>query len=229
MSTNSPTIWKLITRGIIKENTIFRMAISLCPAIAVTSTVKNGILMGIAVLFVQTMVNVTVSLIRGFIHPRIRLPIFMLVISGWVTIVDMTMAAYAQEAYKQMGLYIQLIVAFASILAGAETFASKNSPVHSFFDGIGRGAGFLVAMIFISAFREFLGKGTLMGIDILHTSPLLIMILPAGGFFAVGILMGLFNILDAKLLKKPMPIKETPNTCASGQCAGCGSASAHSN
>jgi electron transport complex protein RnfE len=177
--------------------------------------------MGIAVMFVQSMVNVTVSLIRKLIHPRIRLPIFMLVISGWVTIVDMTMAAYAQEAYKQMGLYIQLIVAFASILAGAETFASKNGPVHAFFDGIGRGAGFLVALVFISAFRELLGKGSLLGIDLLHAKPLLIMILPAGGFFAVGILMGLFNIFDSKVLHKPLQNKESSSACSQTGCAGC--------
>ena len=89
--------WELVRRGIIDENTIFRMAISLCPAIAVTANLKNGFLMGVAVLFVQVMVNVTISSMRQFIHPRIRLPIFMLVISGWVSITDMSMAAFAQK------------------------------------------------------------------------------------------------------------------------------------
>jgi electron transport complex protein RnfE len=159
--------------------------------------------MGVAVLFVQVMVSVSVSLMKSFIHPRIRLPIFMLVISGWVTITDMCMAAFAAEAYKQMGLYIQLIVAFASILAGAEMFASKNKVIPAFFDGIGRGAGFLVALVVISAFRELLGKGALLGFPVLGGArPLLIMILPAGGFLAVGLLMALFNWLDAKFLKK---------------------------
>ena len=159
--------------------------------------------MGIAVLFVQVMVNVTISAIKGFIHPRIRLPIFMLVISGWVSIVDMSMAAFAADVYKQMGLYIQLIVAFASILAGAEMFASKNRIVQSFFDGIGRGAGFLVALIIISSFRELLGKGSIGGITLLGgAKPLLIMILPAGGFIAVGLLMAAFNWVDTRYLKK---------------------------
>ncbi len=193
---------QIIINGIFKENTIFKLALSLCPAIAVTSGVKNGFLMGLAVLFVQVMVNVTISLMKNFIHPRIRLPIFMLVISGWVTVIDMTMAAFAREAYAQMGLYIQLIVAFASILARAEMFASKNRVVPSMFDGIGMGLGFLFALTVISFFRELLGKGSLLGIDILGTKPLLIMILPAGGFLAVGVLMAAFNWLDSKYIKK---------------------------
>ncbi len=183
----------LIKNGIFKENTIFKLALSLCPSIAVTNNLRNGVLMGTAVLFVQIMVNITISLMRNLIDPRIRLPIFMLIISGWVTVTDMTMAAFAPDAYKQMGLYIQLIVAFASILARAETFASKNKVMPSMFDGIGMGLGFLFALTIISFFRELLGKGSLWGLPIINAKPLLIMVLPAGGFFAVGILMGFFN------------------------------------
>lgn len=192
----------LIKDGIFKDNAIFKLALSLCPSIAVTNNVRNGVLMGTAVLFVQVMVNVTISLMRGIIHPRIRLPIFMLVISGWVTVTDLVMAAYAQDAYKQMGLYIQLIVAFASILARAEMFASKQPVMPSLFDGIGMGLGFLFSLTVISLFREFLGKGSVWGVPVLHAKPLLIMILPAGGFFAVGILMGFFNCLGARMRKK---------------------------
>ena len=191
----------LIKNGILKENTIFKLALSLCPSIAVTNNLRNGVLMGGAVLFVQVMVNITISLMRGVIHPRIRLPIFMLVISGWVTVTDMSMAAFAPEAYKQMGLYIQLIVAFASILARAEMFASKNKIMPSLFDGIGMGLGFLFALSIISFFRELLGRGSLWGLQIIDAKPLLILILPAGGFFAVGILMGFFNWLSVKYEK----------------------------
>ncbi len=191
--TGATDYFGLIKNGIFKENTIFKLALSLCPSIAVTNNLRNGVLMGVAVLFVQVMVNITISLMRKFIHARIRLPIFMLVISGWVTVTDMTMAAFAREAYKQMGLYIQLIVAFASILARAEMFASKNKMVPSMFDGIGMGLGFLFSLTIISFFREILGKGSLWGFPVIDAKPLLIMILPAGGFFAVGLLMGLFN------------------------------------
>jgi len=191
----------LIKNGILKENTIFKLALSLCPSIAVTNNLRNGVLMGVAVLFVQVMVNITISLMRNVIHPRVRLPIFMLVISGWVTVTDMSMAAFAPEAYKQLGLYIQLIVAFASILARAEMFASKNKFVPSMFDGIGMGLGFLFALSIISFFRELLGRGSLWGYQLINAKPLLILVLPAGGFFAVGILMGLFNWLSMKYEK----------------------------
>lgn len=196
------TNWELIRNGIFAENTIFKLAISLCPAIAVTSNVKNGFFMGLAVMFVQTMVNATVSLLRRFIHPRIRIPIFMLIISGWVSVTDMTMAAFVRDVYKQMGLYIQLIVAFASILAHAETFASKNKPAPSVFDGIGMGAGFMVALVIISFFRELLGKGTLWGVDVIGFKPMLIMILPTGGFLTVGVLMAFFNWMEQRAGKK---------------------------
>lgn len=190
--------WQIIKDGIFVDNTIFRLAISLCPAIAVTSKLKNGLYMGIAVMFVQTMVNLTVSAMRKFIHPRIRIPIFMLVISGWVTVTVLMMDAFAHDVYKEVGLYIQLIVAFASILAHAETFASKHAPVPSAADGIGMGAGFMVALVIISFFRELFGKGTLWGVDVLGFKPMLIMILPTGGFIAVGLLMGFFNWIDIR-------------------------------
>ncbi len=198
MSVNQKSNWELLKNGMFGENTIFRMAISLCPSIAVTNGLQNGVALGIAVIFVQTMVNVTVSLIRSFIHPKIRIPIFMLIIAGYVTIIDMLMSTYARPVYKEIGLYIQIIVAFASIFARAEVFASKNKLVPSFFDGLGMGIGFLLAMIVISFFRELLGKGELWGISLISGNPLLIMILPAGGFLAVGLLMGFFNWVDMK-------------------------------
>jgi electron transport complex protein RnfE len=198
MSIKQKSNWELLKNGMFGENTIFRMAISLCPSIAVTNSLKNGVALGVAVVFVQTMVNVTVSLIRNFIHPKIRIPIFMLIIAGYVTIIDMLMSTYFREIYAQIGLYIQIIVAFASIFARAEVFASKNRFSPSFFDGLGMGIGFLLAMIVISFFRELLGKGELFGYTIVAGKPLLIMILPAGGFLAVGLLMGFFNWIDIK-------------------------------
>ncbi|MCL5023701.1 MAG: electron transport complex subunit RsxE [Nitrospirae bacterium] len=196
--------------GIIKENTIFKLALSLCPSIAVTNNLKNGIFMGAAVLFVQVMVNITISLIRKVIHPKVRLPIFMLVISGWVTVTQLLMAAFVPDVYAKVGLYIALIVAFASILARAEMFASKNTILPSMADGLGMGVGFLFALTVISFFRELVGKATLTiptglstshVITLMNTKPLLIMILPAGGFLAVGILMAFFNWIDS-LYKK---------------------------
>jgi electron transport complex protein RnfE len=198
MSLKPKTNWELIKNGMFGENTIFRMAISLCPSIAVTNGMKNGMALGIAVIFVQTMVNATVSLMRNFIHPKIRIPIFMLIIAGYVTIIDLLMATYARPIYKEIGLYIQIIVAFASIFARAEVFANKNKIIPSICDGFGMGLGFLLAMLVISFFRELLGKGELFGYSIIAGNPLLIMILPAGGFLAVGLLMGFFNWIDMR-------------------------------
>jgi Na+-translocating ferredoxin:NAD+ oxidoreductase subunit E len=210
-STSTVSLKELFLNGIVKENTIFKLALSLCPSIAVTNNLKNGIYMGLAVLFVQTMVNLTISLMRNVIHPKVRLPIFMLVISGWVTVTSMLMAAFVPDVYAKVGLYIQLIVAFASILARAEMFASKNKFIPSMADGVGMGIGFLFALTTISFFRELLGKGSLtiptgLGtqyvLTLMNTKPVLIMILPAGGFFAVGILMALFNWINARAAAK---------------------------
>ena len=198
MSLKPKSNWELMKNGMFGENTIFRMAISLCPSIAVTNGMKNGLALGIAVVFVQTMVNATVSLMRNFIHPKIRIPIFMLIIAGYVTIIDLLMATYARPIYKEIGLYIQIIVAFASIFARAEVFANKNKVFASVCDGLGMGIGFLFAMLVISFFRELLGKGELFGYSIISGNPLLIMILPAGGFLAVGLLMGFFNWIDMR-------------------------------
>lgn len=196
--TTSISYGKLIRNGILAENPIFRVALSLCPAVAVTSSVKGGFWMGVGVLFVQTMVNVTVSVLRKLIHPRIRIPAYILVIATWVTVTDLGLHAAAPAVYKQIGLYIKLIVAFAIILSRAELFASKNKVVPSFFDGIGMGIGFFVALVFIGFFRELIGKGSLWGLSIVATKPILIFIMPAGGFFAVGLLMGFFNWLDIR-------------------------------
>lgn len=198
MSLKPKSNWELIKSGMFGENTIFRMAISLCPSIAVTNGLKNGVALGIAVMFVQTMVNFTVSLMRNFIHPKIRIPIFMLIIAGYVTIIDLLMATYARAIYKEIGLYIQIIVAFASIFARAEVFANKNKVFASVCDGFGMGLGFLLAMVVISFFRELLGKGELWEVSLVSGNPLLIMILPAGGFLAVGLLMGFFNWIDMR-------------------------------
>ncbi len=195
---NNVSLGTLFKNGVLGENPVFRLALSLCPAVAVTSGVKNGFLMGVAVLFVMTMTNVTVSLLRNFINPKVRIPSYVFITATWVTVIDLVMGAYQRDIYKQMSLYIQLIVAFAIILSRAEMFASKNKLVPSFVDGVGMGVGFTLALMLLGFFRELLGKGTVWGIDILHTKPLLIAILPTGGFFAMGLVMGGLNFLDRR-------------------------------
>lgn len=195
--------WTIFKNGLFGENPVFRLALSLCPAVAVTSGVKNGFLMGVAVLFVMTMVNVTVSLLRNFINPKVRIPSYMFIIATWVTVTDQVMAATQRAVYKEMGLYIMLIVAFAIVLSRAEMFASRNKLLPSFVDGASMGLGFLLALVLLGVFREFLGKGSLWGHQILTADgkaikPVLIMIMPTGGFFAMGLMMGWLNWIDRK-------------------------------
>jgi len=195
---NNASLGTLFKNGIFGENPVFRLALSLCPAVAVTSGVKNGFLMGVAVMFVMTMTNVTVSLLRNFINPKVRIPSYVFITATWVTVIDLVMAAYQRAVYKEMGLYIMLIVAFAIILSRAEMFASKNKLLPSFVDGVGMGVGFTFALMLLGFFRELLGKGSLWGVDILHSKPLLIAIMPTGGFFAMGLVMGWLNWIDRK-------------------------------
>jgi electron transport complex protein RnfE len=195
---NNVNYWSIFKNGIFGENPVFRLALSLCPAVAVTSGVKNGFLMGVAVLFVMTMVNATVSLIRNFINPKVRIPAYMFIIATWVTVTDQVMAATQRAVYKEMGLYIVLIVAFAIVLSRAEMFASRNKLLPSIVDGAAMGLGFLLALVLLGVFREFLGKGSLWGAQMLPGKPVLIMIMPAGGFFAMGLVMGWLNWIDRK-------------------------------
>jgi electron transport complex protein RnfE len=195
---NNISYGTILKNGMFGENPVFRLALSLCPAVAVTGGVKNGFLMGVAVLFVMTMVNGTVSLLRNFINPKVRIPSYMFIIATWVTVTDQVMAATQRAVYKEMGLYIVLIVAFAIVLSRAEMFASRNKLLPSLVDGFAMGLGFLLALVLLGIFREFLGKGSLWGAQILPGKPVLIMIMPAGGFFAMGLMMGWLNWMDRK-------------------------------
>jgi electron transport complex protein RnfE len=156
----------------------------------------NGLMLGIAVLFVQVFSSCTIAVIKNHIHPRIRIPTYTLTIATWVTVIDLVLAAYMPAAYKEMGIFVKLIVAFAIITMRLEMFACKNSVTASFWDGVGMGLGFLFAMMTLGFVRELLGMGTLFGYDILGFKPLLFFVLPAAGFFCVGIMMAIFNYIE---------------------------------
>ncbi|NNG07277.1 MAG: electron transport complex subunit RsxE [Desulfobacteraceae bacterium] len=187
---------QLFFNGILAENPIFRLALSMCPAVGITTTVMNGILLGIAVLFVQVFSSCTIAAIKNYIHPRIRIPTYTLTIATWVTVIDLILAAYMPEAYKAMGIFVKLIVAFAIITMRLEMFAAKNPIIPSFWDGFGMGLGFLLGMMTLGVIRELLGSGTLLGYDVLGVRPLLFFVLPAAGFFCVGFMMALFNYVE---------------------------------
>jgi len=187
---------QLVFDGILLENPIFRLALSMCPAVGLTTSIKNGLLLGTAVLFVQVFSSCTIAAIKNFIHPRIRIPTYTLVIATWVTVIDLVLAAYVPDAYKAVGLFVKLIVAFAIITMRLEMFACKNTVSASFWDGLGMGVGFMFGMVTIGFVRELLGSGTLLGYDILGFKPLLFFVLPAAGFFCVGIMMAMFNYIE---------------------------------
>ena len=200
MSTHRPPppVSTLVMRGIFEENPIFRLALSLCPAVAVTTSVKNGLMLGTAVLIVQVLSSVSGSLVRHIINPKIRIPVFTLIIAIWVSAIDMILAAYFASVYQEVGLYVKLIVAFAIIISRMELFSMKNTVVPSFWDGVGMGLGFLAGMVLAGSFRELVGNGTLFGITIVPFKPLMLAVLPAGGFFTIGLIMALFNWVDLK-------------------------------
>jgi H+/Na+-translocating ferredoxin:NAD+ oxidoreductase subunit E len=174
----------------------------MCPAVGISTTVMNGLLLGIAVLFVQVFSSCTISVIRNFIHPKIRIPTYTLTIATWVTVIDLVLAAYMPAAYKEMGIFVKLIVAFAIITMRLEMFACKNSVPASFWDGVGMGLGFMFAMMTLGFVRELLGMGTLFGYDILGFKPLLFFVLPAAGFFCVGIMMAIYNYVELAYNRK---------------------------
>jgi electron transport complex protein RnfE len=188
---------ELVINGILLENPIFRLALSMCPAVGLTTSIKNGLLLGSAVLFVQICSSCTIAAIKNIIHPRIRIPTYTLTIATWVTVIDLVLAAYVPVAYKEMGIFVKLIVAFAIITMRLETFACKNTISASFWDGLGMGIGFMFGMVSIGFVRELLGAGTILGYDALGFKPLLFFVLPAAGFFCVGIMMALFNYIEA--------------------------------
>ena len=187
---------QLVTNGILAENPIFKLVLSMCPAVGISTTVMNGIMLGLAVLFVQVFSSVTISLFKNYIHPRIRIPSYTLTIATWVTVIDLVMAAYMPGPYSKMGVFIKLIVAFAIITMRLEMFACKESVNSSFWDGIGMGLGFMVGMMAIGFVRELLGLGTVLGYDLLGFKPLLFFILPCAGFFVVGLMMAFFNYIE---------------------------------
>lgn len=193
---NENSSFQLLANGILKENPIFKLALSMCPAVGISTTVINGLLLGTAVLFVQVFSSVTISALKKYIHPRIRIPTYTLTIATWVTVIDLCLAAFFPLAYAKMGIFVKIIVAFAIITMRLEMFACKEPVSDSFWDGLGMGLGFLVGMVVIGFVRELLGSGAILGYDVLGFKPLLFFILPSAGFFVVGLMMAFFNWIE---------------------------------
>lgn len=189
-----------LVKGIVKDNPIFVLVLGMCPTLAVSTSVKNGLGMGMAATFVLICSNIIISLIKGVTPPKIRIPVYIVVIAAFVTIIDMAMAAYAAELHKSLGLFIPLIVVNCIILGRAEAFASKNNALNSLADAVGMGAGFTLALVVVATIREILGNGTWLDIRVLPQAydPMLIAILAPGAFITLGFLMALINIIKGR-------------------------------
>jgi len=191
---------KEFTKGLIAENPVFRIMLGLCATLAVTTTVINGIGMGLATTFVLVFSNIIITMIASITPSLIRLPVFIIVIATFTTIVDLSMAAYTPALHKALGVFIPLIVVNCIILGRAEAFASKSNMWDSFADGLGMGCGFILALIAVGIVREIIGNGTILGITVLggSYSPALIMLMPPGAFLLIGTYIGLMNLMQKK-------------------------------
>ena len=183
-------------KGLFVENPVFVIALGLCPTLAVTTSIENGIGMGIAASFVLLMSNILISMLRKVIPERIRIPAFIAIIASFVTITDLVMKGYFPPLSKRLGMFVPLIVVNCIILGRAEAFASKRGLWDSILDGLGMGVGFTMALLLIGAIRELLGSGKLLNrLVIPGFKPASIMILPPGGYLVLGLLLGLFSYM----------------------------------
>ena len=191
---------KELTKGIFKENPTFRLVLGMCPVLAVTSLARNGLGMGLSTTAVLVASNFAISALRNVIPDKIRIPVFVVIIATFVTMVDMLLLAFVPDLHAQLGIFVPLIVVNCIILGRAEAFASKYPVVDSLADGIGMGLGFTLSLTVIGTIRELLSNGTIFGTNILGASyePFKIFGSPPGAYLALGLLMALVNMLFKK-------------------------------
>lgn len=195
----------VFSKGLLKENPVLRLVLGTCPTLAVTTSAINGIGMGIAAIVVLVGSNVLISLLRNVITDRVRIPAFITIIAGLVTVVQFAVKALAPALDQSLGVYLPLIVVNCIILGRAEAYAKDHAVLHSAMDGLGMGAGFTLALLAMGCIRELLGSGTLFGIAITSgvIPPMTIMLLPPGGFFVFGMLVMVANKLSDRKAEVP--------------------------
>ena len=195
---------EIFRNGILDENPTFRMVLGMCPTLAISTAVNQGIGMGLATTFVLVFSNLVISLLRNIIPEKVRIPSFVVVIATFVTIVDLLMKAFVPALSQSLGLYIPLIVFNCIIFARAESFAFKQPPLASLVDGFSMGIGFTISITLLSAVREVLGSGTFLGMQVMPASyhPMAIIIRPPGGFIVLGLLMLLANAVVKAIQKR---------------------------
>ena len=192
---------KIFLNGIVTENPTFRLVLGMCPTLAITTSVLNGLGMGLATTFVLVCSNFVISLIRNVVPSKVRIPAYIVVIATFVTIVQLLLEAFLPSLSQSLGLFIPLIVVNCIIFARSESFASKNPPLASMADGLGMGLGFTISLSIISAVRELIGSGTLLGFPVLGSNypGVLLFILAPGGYITLGLVMVAFNAVMKKI------------------------------
>lgn len=200
MDEKNKSLASVFADGIVAQNPVLVQLLGMCPTLATSTSLKNGIGMGLAATAVLLGSNIAIALLRKFIPEKIRIAAYIVVIAGFVTTIDLLMKAYIPALSASLGLFIPLIVVNCIILARAESFASKNSVIRSAVDGLGMGLGFTCALIILSTIREILGSGTIYGhlIPYWHLPPAILMTLPPGGFLTLGCLIALVQKLRSK-------------------------------
>ena len=201
--------------GIIKENPTFVLILGMCPTLAVTSSLVNGAGMGLSTMAVLVLSNMVISMLRNIIPNGVRVPAFIVIVASFVTILQFLLEAYLPSLNSALGIYIPLIVVNCIILGRAESYASKNPVLPSIFDGLGMGLGFTIALSLLGGFREILGAGTILGINIPHWDGIGIFVMAPGAFFVLAALIAIQNQIRISHGKKPRKLQ-----CEQG-CAGC--------
>lgn len=223
----------ILLRGIIEENPVLILILGTCPTLAMTTSVVSAFSMGIAATVVLVCSNVVISALRKVIPDTVRIPCYIVIISGFVTAVQMLLQAFLPSIYDMLGVYLALIVVNCIILGRAEMFARKNTVVESALDGIGMGAGFLLALILIAAIREVFGNGSFAGISIpfLESFKIPVLVQAPGGFLVYGLVIGIVNKLTEKkggIKKKSFSCEGCPNSAACGKTQ-CGASASNNN
>ena len=210
--------FKEFTKGLIKENPTLVGLLGMCPTLAVTTTAINGLGMGLATTFVLLGSNRVISLLKNVIPKSVKLPCYIVIIAGFVTLIEMLMKGYLPDLYKSLGTFLSLITVNCIILGRAEMFASKNKVIPSIMDALGMGLGFTLALTIMASVREIFGAGAWFGIKIPYIQSLTLFILPAGGFFVLGCVIAAVN----KLSDKKPPQEIGCSSCPSREsCSSC--------
>ena len=220
---NKNSLVKELTKGIVKENPTLVMLLGMCPTLAVTTQAINGIGMGLATTFVLLGSNIVISALRKVIPDKVRIPAFIVIIASFVTLIGFLLEGFVPSLYDSLGIYLTLITVNCIIFGRAEMFASKNGVVASALDAIGMGIGFTIALFLMGSIREIIGAGQWMGLTIplIHDDPMLLFIMPAGGFFTLGMIIAAVNKLSKKKPPKEISCEGCPNAEACGKAGDC--------